>query len=135
MFATSCQLPTGRVFQQPARAELIGLCGCSDIGDAFFISLFSRSEPPAKDLRDERYKDIITFISNNARLQTDREDSAVRHYWDGFADYEDNLVFRKAWELAEHVPVNTPWAIILGRLFARLGDVHPSGGNWGRPAV
>jgi len=69
---------------------------------------------------EDRFRTIVEFLSHNPRVSQSREESAERHYLDGFADYNYNRFYVEAWNLAIKVPTTPKWATALSKLFHRL---------------
>ncbi len=107
-------------------AELRAICENPGIGSRFFGALIDAWQPEderkedTRYLPEDRYIEILHFLSANPRISQSREESAERHYMDGFAEYQYNKFYCAAWELAEKAPVTPAWADALAKLYQKL---------------
>lgn len=75
-------------------------------------------------LSDERFQQVVRFLSKNPRLGVDRENSKERYYLDGYADYEYGILFRECWKLAAITPVDQNWAYYLSQLYEQMKPAY-----------
>lgn len=116
-----------KVITQGSMAELRALCENAKLNSGMYEGLMT-SWVGSKDSRvdessrisDEIFQQVIRFLSGNARLGIDREDSRERHYLDGYSDYQYGILFSECWKLAETVPVSQDWAHYLAKLYERM---------------
>lgn len=82
----------------------------------------STSSPP--QLPEDRYRTLVGFLAENPRMQTSREDSAERYYYDAQSESEYNAAAEGAWQLAAEVPVTFEWAETLASLYRKLHKTY-----------
>lgn len=115
----------GHHFRRPI-AQLRAICENPGISSGFYVALVEAWQPENQRKQDKRYLPedryiaVLNFLSANPRISQSREESAERHYMDGFADYKYNQFYTAAWELAEKAPVTPAWANALANLYKRL---------------
>lgn len=115
-----------RIVFDGSLAELRSICENPGIGSRFFGALIDAWQPEnerkedTRYLPEDRYIKILHFLSANPRISQSREESAERHYMDGFAEYQYNKFYSAAWELAEKAPVTPAWADALANLYQKL---------------
>lgn len=113
------------IFDGPI-AQLRAICENPGLRSGFYGALIEAWQPEDQQkedkryLAEDRYIAVLNFLSRNPRISQSRDESAERHYMDGFADYEYNKFYTAAWELAEKVPVTPIWADALANLYMRL---------------
>lgn len=98
--------------------ELVALLENPSLSDLFLTGVLTR-KGDWKLIEDERLAAIVYVLSSNPRMHTPRDDS----FMDLYAETSYYGVFDAAWRLAQIVPVNSKWALALGRLYEIL---HPS---------
>lgn len=80
------------IFDGPI-AQLRSICENPWISSGFYGSLIEAWQPEdqreenKRYLPEDRYIAVLNFLSANPRISQSREESAERHYIDGFADY------------------------------------------------
>jgi hypothetical protein len=113
------------IFDGPI-AQLRSICENPGISSGFYGALIEAWQPEdqrkedKRYLPEDRYLAVLHFLSANPRLSKPREESAERHYMDGFAEYQYNKFYFAAWELAETAPVTSAWASALANLYKSL---------------
>lgn len=98
-----------------------------DLPSIYYASMIEDYSFPAEDEKpaetrfpEDRFRFLVTHLGDNPRTGIAREDSAERHYMDGFADYDYNRFPAAAWNLAAKAPVTPEWAHALASLYRRL---------------
>ena len=114
------------IVQRGPKSELRAICENPNLHRNFYKTLVGLG-PGSEDSDDEglriserRFTNAMWFLGKNPRLAIPREKSDERYYWDGFADVSYSELAVECWKLAERVPVNVEWALILERLFSDL---------------
>lgn len=75
-------------------------------------------------LSDDRFQQVVRFLSKNPRLGVARENSEERYYLDGYADYQYSILFSECWKLAAIAPVDQNWAYYLAQLYERMKPAY-----------
>ena len=113
------------IFDGPL-AQLRAICENPGLNSDFYSALIEAWQPEdereedKRYLPEDRYIAVLNFLSANPRIGQRREESAERHYMDGFADYRYDKFYTAAWELAEKAPVTPAWANALAKLYKSL---------------
>lgn len=115
------------IVQKGTLAELRAVCENPELTSGMYAALIGCWEDDQDSrvsdewrIAGDRFKRLIGFLAQNPRVRIPREESAERHYWDGFSDYEYGKLFSDGWKLAEKVPVDQEWAYYLSKLYESL---------------
>lgn len=116
-----------KVIKNGNSAELRALCENPNLSSGMYASLItswvgnnkSRVDETLR-LSNERFQQVVRFLTKNPRLSVDRENSKERYYLDGYADYEYGILFSECWNLAAIAPVDPAWAYYLSQLYERM---------------
>lgn len=95
-------------------SELIALFNNPCLDDIFLNDFLDGKEPWKAVSEDNRMAAVLA-LSKNPRINQEYDG-----YMDAWAEYSHSAVFNAAWKLAEHVPTNRSWALVLSNLFGRL---------------
>ena len=111
LFGGSDKAIFGWIVDAP-QSELATLFSNDAIDDSFLVSVLSRKDE-YKSLPDDKLRQIVLALSENARMATPLES-------DGETEYHYNRVFDAAWHLAALVEPTTQWAYALGALYTMI---------------
>ena len=107
-------------------AEVRAICENPHLDAGIYTAIIESWKPEAEReidktyLPEDRYIAVLNFLALNSRMPQSREESAERHYMDGFAAYNYNKFYTSAWKLAETAPVTPAWSNALAKLFKNL---------------
>ena len=94
-------------------SELEALASNPYMNTDFYENLLNRQKYFA-ELTDKNFKIMVYHLGDNPRLATEYDED----FFDGWADYHYNRIFKTAWELAANVPATQEWAYILNHFLS-----------------
>lgn len=116
-----------KIILKGSLSELRALCQNPNLSNGMYEGLL-RSWIGNKSSRvdascrtsDNRFMQILRFLSENPRIKKNRDESHQKYYWDGYSNYTYSILFSECWHLAEIVPVNDEWALCLHEIYSKM---------------